>query len=71
MLSGIETKFGGVLSETEAKFLRTLAESENNLRTAMAASETNILQAIHELRIDVTKLEARVANLERPLISRP
>lgn len=70
-VSESETKFLGRVSELETKFLRMLAESEKNLRGAMAASEANFLRAIEELRMEVAKLEARVANLERPLISRP
>lgn len=59
------------VARSESNLLRMLAESERNLRGAMAASEANVLRAIEELRMDVAKLEARVANLERPLISRP
>jgi ubiquinone biosynthesis protein UbiJ len=71
LLSATESQLRGAISESETKLLRTLGESENNLRGQMEASEKTVLEAIQELRVDVAKLEARVANLERPLISRP
>lgn len=45
--------------------------SENNLRLELARSEANVLQAIEALRAEAIKIEARVANLERPAITRP
>jgi hypothetical protein len=59
------------VARSENNLLRVIGSSENNLRLELARSESNVLQAIEALRAEVIKIEARVANLERPAITRP